>query len=128
MAVRILVVEDNELYRVILTTLLTRQGFEVVAAIGVSHACDLLKAFTPELFILDITLNDGNGLELCTALRQDARTKSIPILIYSGSDDIKTRQQSLQVGADVFISKSDPHARLVGEIRSLLSGRLHTLN
>jgi DNA-binding response OmpR family regulator len=102
---RILCVEDHEDTRFMLTQLLEREGYYVLAAenAGVGLALTQTQAF--DLLILDIWLPDGDGNKLCQTVREfDGYT---PIITYSGAAHESDQENSRGAGADAFVAKPD---------------------
>jgi two-component system cell cycle response regulator DivK len=77
---RILVVEDNQLSSKLLKQLLTAHGYKVVETPDGLQALDLARDEQPDLILMDLRLPDINGLEVTRLLKQDERTKTIPII------------------------------------------------
>jgi DNA-binding response OmpR family regulator len=108
MAELIVVVDDDTRLSSILEILLDRKGYAVRAVPSVDTALELLETITPTLFILDVHMPDGNGIDLCRQLRYRRDTRHIPVIMFSSDDDMRTIQQSLDAGAAAFVSKADP--------------------
>jgi two-component system phosphate regulon response regulator PhoB len=81
---------------------------------GLKHVLEL----KPELVILDLRLRTHNGLDLCKELRSNEKTKHLPVLFYSGSDDFEAIAEAFDLGADDFISKNVRPRELVARILS----------
>lgn len=79
-----------------------------------------MSAERPALLILDIGLPDGNGLELCRALREHAQHRSLPILMLSARGEEIDRVLGLELGADDYLSKPFSPRELVARVRALL--------
>lgn len=102
---KILAVDDNiELLEFI------RESFagsfkEVRLASGGNEALRLMKDFTPDLIISDVSMPDGNGYELCEAVKDNPKTSHIPVILCTAIDDEQTRKEGYQIGADAFLGK-----------------------
>ena len=116
----ILLVEDNEMNRDMLSRRLMRRGYEVQIAedgeSGVRMALDSL----PDLILMDLSLPDIDGLEATRRLKADARTSRIPIIVLTAHAMMGDRQQALAAGGDDYDIKPVELERLVGKIRVLL--------
>lgn len=113
----ILVVDDAPELLDLLARALGRDGHEVRCAASVADAQAATAEWRPELFILDVELPDGTGVELCRALRrQGVRT---PILILTAHGEVHERVAGLDAGADDFLAKPFAVAELRARVRAL---------
>jgi CheY-like chemotaxis protein len=116
----ILLVEDNEMNRDMLSRRLVRRGYEVQIAedgeSGIRMALDSL----PDLILMDLSLPDIDGLEATRRLKADARTSHVPIIVLTAHAMLGDRQQALAAGGDDYDIKPVEIERLVGKIRALL--------
>ncbi|MCH5719515.1 response regulator transcription factor [Niabella hibiscisoli] len=99
---RITVVEDEPSIRDIMDILLTSENFEVTLCANAREFNDSLKRPLPDLFILDMMLPDGNGIDLCRELRANLETVLIPIMVMSANVHAL---QALECGANRFLQK-----------------------
>ncbi len=100
---RILVIDDDLALCELVRTTFELEGLEVLEAHHVVEAEQLIIGEVPDAIVLDIGLPGIDGLFYCTRLRENARTKSVPIVIISGSESAAA--QSLAAGADAFVRK-----------------------
>ena len=118
---RILLVEDNEMNRDMLSRRLLRRGHEITMAVdgetGVASAIET----RPDLILMDISLPGMDGWEATAALRSRAETASIPIIALSAHAMEMDRQRSLEVGCNDFDTKPVDLARLLVKIDALLT-------
>lgn len=117
---RILFVDDEEQIRKLMTTYLTRQGYDVATAKDGYEALKAVRVRTPALVITDVMMPNMNGFELTRRLRADHRTARIPVLMLSArkeADDILTGYAE---GADEYVSKPVEMAILGAKIDVLL--------
>ena len=119
MAELIVVVDDDKAFRSIVKILLERRGYEVKTAPNVRSALSILDSVIPSLFILDVMLPDGNGIDLCRELRRRTNTRYTPVMIFSSNDDRSTIQRSMDAGATQFLCKSQLSSRLVYGVQEL---------
>jgi putative two-component system response regulator len=120
MGPRVLVVEDDVANRALLTTLLTRTGYEPVA---VATGEDGLRAAideSPNLVLLDVELPGMDGLDVCRALRADPRTVTLPVILLTGRSSLEDVVAGLDAGADDFLAKPYHQAELMARVRSVL--------
>lgn len=117
---RILLVEDNELNREMLSRRLARKGFEVVIAVdglqGVAMAC----AERPDLILMDMSLPGIDGWEATRRVKADPGTGTIPVIALTAHAMSDDRAKALAAGCDDFDTKPVDLARLLGKMASLL--------
>jgi pilus assembly protein CpaE len=117
---RILFVDDEEQIRKLLSTWLTRQGYEVTLANDGWEALKALRANAPDLMITDVNMPNMNGLELTRRLRADHRTARIPVIMLSArkqADDVLTGYAE---GADEYVPKPVEMAVLGAKVEVLI--------
>nr|WP_199159053.1 response regulator [Pedobacter sp. ASV2] len=113
------VLEDNDTIRNMIMFLLTDIGFEVRAYDTVSKLLNHLHLVTPEMFILDIHLPDGNGIDICLLIRASNYYDHIPILLISADADASFVSESFnRVG---FMSKPFELKEFYSKVHSLLN-------
>ncbi len=117
----VLNIDDDDDGRQLLSRYLTKAGFQVIEAATGTDGIRLAVEFRPELILLDILLPDLNGFEVCKRLRENAATAHTPILQVSASyRDEAARVQSLEAGADAYLTKPVERERLLTTVNSLL--------
>ncbi len=114
---KLLLVEDDPVIVENLTALLKEEGFQIVQASGQKLALELLEKEKIELALLDISLKDGNGYSLCTAIKAFG---DIPVIFLTASDDEYSVVAGLDIGADDYIAKPFRPKELLSRIRSVL--------
>jgi len=114
---RILLVEDDWSIVENLTEFLQREGFVVDSAGGQTAAIEKLSNNAYDLLLLDISLSEGNGFVVCTAVKADS---DIPVIFLTASGDEYSVVTGLDMGADDYISKPFRPRELVSRIRSVL--------
>ncbi|MDQ2913652.1 MAG: response regulator [Chloroflexota bacterium] len=117
---RVLFVDDEEQIRKLLSTWLTRQGYEVIVATDGWEALKAIRAKAPDLVITDVNMPNMNGLELTRRLRADHRTARIPVIMLSArkqADDVLTGYAE---GADEYIPKPVEMAVLSAKVEVLI--------
>src|SRR5277367_4147196 len=106
-AFRIVVVEDSETQAFRLGLLLEEQGWEVSIAGAAEAALAVLGDPLPDLILVDYNLPGMRGDEFCRRIRMNVNTRGIPILIMTASAPEAAEIQSLESGADGYVSKSE---------------------
>ncbi|QNK61193.1 response regulator [Pedobacter sp. PAMC26386] len=115
---RIHVLEDDQDIRYIIEFLLKDEGYELQLSSTFAELKGKLNDSLPDLFIIDVMLPDGNGIEICEDLKTDIFTKHIPVIVMSANPDSK--EKSVTAGADAYISKPFDLDYVVKRIEKLL--------
>jgi two-component system, cell cycle response regulator DivK len=117
---KILVVEDNEMNRDMLTRRLQRRGYEVVIALDGAQGLEMARAESPALILMDISLPVLDGWEATRRLKMAPETKSIPVIALTAHAMSGDRERCIAAGCDDFDTKPVEISRLVGKIETLL--------
>ena len=121
MSKRILVVDD-EMYIVnILDFTLAGEGWEVVSATNGEDALRTLLKFEPDLVILDVMMPRIDGVEVCRAIKAREESADTPVIMLTAKDREKDKEEALEAGADLYLTKPFSPGKLVQEIRNLLN-------
>ena len=115
---KICILEDDADIREVITLVLEGEDYEVYAFSDVSSFMARKIVNEPDLYLLDIRLPDGNGLEVCKFLRSGEKTGHIPIIMMSAHERIE--QMKLQCTADDFIAKPFDIYQLLGRVNQAL--------
>lgn len=118
---KILIVEDNEFNRDMLSRRLLRKGFEVMVAEDGTGGIRLAHTAHPDIILMDVSLPDIDGLEVTRQLKGDDKTRSIPIIVITAHAMVGDRQQSLEAGADDYHMKPVELVTLLSQIQTLLT-------
>ncbi len=117
MNTRILLVEDEQDIVEELTSFLEKEGFSVVSTNGQTEALNILREQTVDLILLDITLKEGNGFSLCSAIKAEY---AVPIIFLSALGDEFSTVTGLELGADDYIAKPFRPRELISRIKNVL--------
>ena len=114
---KILVVEDDKSIVENLTEFLQKEGFDVTSANGQKDALALIEQELFDLVLLDISLADGNGFSVCSAIKADY---DIPVIFLTASGDEYSTVTGFNLGADDYIAKPFRPRELVSRIKNIL--------
>jgi two-component system, cell cycle response regulator DivK len=120
MKARILLIEDNEQNRYLLTFLLEQHGYEVVPAVSGPLGLELAAKICPDLILLDIQLPGMDGYAVARALKGDPRLKSTPIVAVTSYAMVGDRERVLAAGAEGYIEKPINPDTFMEEVESFL--------
>ena len=123
MAAKILLVEDNEMNRDMLSRRLQRRGYDVLTAVDGESGLALTKSDTPALVLMDMSLPGIDGWEATRQLKADPVTRAIPVIALTAHAMAGDREQALAAGCDDFDIKPIDLDRLLGKIEALLGGK-----
>lgn len=118
---RILLVEDNDMNRDMLSRRLARCGFEILLAVDGSQAVAMARRERPDLILLDMSLPVMDGWDAARFVRDDPDTRNIPIVALTAHAMVGDRQKAIDAGCDEYESKPVEFDRLLGKIRRYLS-------
>jgi CheY-like chemotaxis protein len=117
---RILLVEDNEMNRDMLSRRLSRRGFEVLVAENGQSGIQLTASEKPDIVLMDMSLPVMDGWEAARRLKSDPETSGIPIIALTAHAMASDRERALEAGCDDYDSKPVDMTRLVDKIEHLL--------
>ena len=116
----ILIVEDSPVNLRLLSNLLTREGYQVWATENAQAALDTLAQGLPDLIVLDIMMPDMDGYTLCRRLKNDARTKDIPVIFISSLNETENKLTGFKAGGVDYITKPFHHEEVLARFSTHL--------
>lgn len=118
--VKILLVEDNEMNRDMLSRRLQRSGFEVVIAVDGREGLEMADAQAPDLILMDISLPVMDGWAATALLKERPATEAIPVIALTAHAMAGIREKSLEAGFDDYDTKPVDYQRLLRKINRLI--------
>ncbi len=119
---RILLVEDNEMNRDMLSRRLQRKGYEVTMAVDGRQGIAMARAGGYDLILMDMSLPEIDGWEATRQLRAVPETKTVPIIGLTAHAMAGDREKALEAGCNDYDTKPVELPRLLGKIEALLGG------
>ena len=119
MSARVLVVDDIEQNRKLLSDKLRNEYFHVITAVDGEDAIDKALAEEPDVILMDIMMPKLNGVDACRRLKTDPRTEHIPIVLVTALNEREDRLRGLGAGADDFLTKPVNDLQLLSRVRAL---------
>ena len=121
---KILLIEDNEMNRDMLSRRLQRKGHEVLIAVDGIQGVELAQSHNPDLILMDMSLPVLDGWEATQQLKAAPETSSIPIIALTAHAMAGDREKCLEVGCDDYDTKPVEFSRLLGKIQALLEKKV----
>jgi two-component system cell cycle response regulator DivK len=118
---KILLVEDNEMNREVLSRRLTHRGHQVLFAVDGAQAIEMARSEDPEVILMDVSLPVLDGLEATRRLKADPATRHIPVIALTAHVSPGDAERAREAGCDDYDTKPVELARLVGKIQALLA-------
>ncbi len=117
---KILLVEDNEMNRDMLSRRLNKKGYEVTIAVDGQQGVDMASTEKPDLILMDMSLPVIDGWEAAKRLKNDPATQQIPIIALTAHAMAGDREKSLEAGCDDYDTKPVDLKSLLGKMETLL--------
>jgi len=117
---KILIVEDNEMNRDMLSRRLKRKGYEVEVAIDGQQGVEIAGALMPDVVLMDMSLPVMDGWAATKTLRRNEKTAALKIIALTAHAMDGDRQKAMQAGCDDYDTKPIDLARLLGKIEALI--------
>jgi signal transduction histidine kinase len=118
---RLLVIEDDEMLRLLTAEILETEGYQVDTAADGATGIAVAQAQRPDLILCDIVMGGLDGYAVLAALRQDPLTATIPVIFLTGVGEPVALRKGMELGADDYLTKPVSSARLVGAVAARLS-------
>jgi CheY-like chemotaxis protein len=119
---KVLLVEDNEMNRDMLSRRLAKRGFEVEVAVDGREGLEKAPKVAPDLVLLDMDLPVIDGWAVARRLKSGTSTKTIPIIALTAHAMVGDREKALSAGCDDYDTKPIDLRRLLGKMNALLEG------
>ncbi|MFC1773560.1 response regulator [Pseudomonadota bacterium] len=119
---KILLVEDNEMNRDMLSRRLERKEFEVVIAVDGQAGIDMVASESPDLILMDLSLPVVDGWEATRQIKANPAIQSIPVIALTAHAMAGDEQKALEAGCDDYDTKPVNFKRLLGKIETFIGG------
>lgn len=117
---KILLVEDNEMNRDMLSRRLEKKGFQVVIAVDGAKGVEMAKSESPDLILMDMSLPEIDGWEATRRIKAMDETKNIPVIALTAHAMAGEREKALEAGCNDYDTKPVELPRLMEKINALL--------
>ena len=117
---KILIADDDPRIQNLLECILSKAGFEVLQAVNGPGVFEVVKKQVPDLFLLDVTMPNMDGLEVCRRLKEDERTRRIPVIFITARDKTDDIIKGFEAGAADYITKPINKATMLVRARTHL--------
>jgi CheY-like chemotaxis protein len=119
---KVLLVEDNDMNRDMLSRRLMRRGFEVIFAVDGQHGVDLARSEKPDIILMDMSLPVMDGWEATRRVKSDDATRHVPVIALTAHAMSGDHDRALAAGCDDYDTKPVEIDRLIGKIERLVGG------
>jgi two-component system cell cycle response regulator DivK len=119
---KILLVEDNELNRDMLSRRLAKSGYEIIWAVDGAEGIRLAKSELPDVILMDMSLPVMDGWEATTQIKDDPKTRGIHVIALTAHAMGEDRQKALAAGCDDYDTKPIDYPRLLAKIEKFFEG------
>jgi two-component system, cell cycle response regulator DivK len=116
----ILIVEDNEMNRDMLSRRLERKGYQILIAVDGAMGVDVTRAKMPDLILMDMSLPVVDGWEATRQIKGDESLKHIPVIALTAHAMANDREKAIEAGCDEYDTKPIELPRLLGKMEALL--------
>ena len=117
---KVLLIEDNEMNRDMLSRRLIRRGFQVVFAMDGQQGVDLARSEQPDIILMDMSLPVIDGWEATRRVKADDATRSVPVIGLTAHAMAGDREKAIEAGCDDYDTKPVELDRLIGKIERLI--------
>ncbi|NES81122.1 MAG: response regulator [Moorea sp. SIO2B7] len=116
---KVLVVEDEQSVRELISTFLKDDGYEVIDADSAKKAEDLATQQKPDVVVTDVVMPEKNGFELCRSLKKNEATQNIPVIVCSSKNQDLDILWGKKQGADVYVTKPFTKDDIIKAVKSV---------
>ncbi len=120
---KVLLVEDNELNRDMLSRRLNRRGYDVVFAVDGAQGIEMARSEKPDIILMDMSLPVMDGWEATRHVKSDDAMRNVPVIALTAHTMSGDREKALAAGCDDYDTKPVELDRLIGKIERLLGAR-----
>ena len=123
MAARVLIADDEPNIVLSLEFLMQASGYQVRTVGDGQEALEAVRAFRPDLVLLDVMMPTRNGYEVCRAIREDPALTATKVVLLTAKGRDSDAEKGLALGADAYVTKPFSTRDLVAQVRALLGDR-----
>lgn len=119
MSKKVLVVDDSQVDRDKLSGVLQKSGYQVTTAVNGAQALDVVKVSKPEVIFMDVNMPEMDGFAATRALKADAETKSIPVVLVTSKDQKADKAWGQMLGASGYVTKPYTDQDVLDVVRTI---------
>ena len=116
----ILIVDDDTVTNQMIQTILAWAGFDTACAFDVAGPLAGIREHHPDLILLDVSLPDGSGFDVCRQIQGEPGASQAPVLFISSNEDVSTKVQGFEAGGVDYITKPLAGAEIIARVRTHL--------
>lgn len=118
---KILIIDDEKDIVEMMKIMLRREGFEILTALNGKSGVIIAKEEIPDIILLDIMMPDVSGFQVCKELKEDPKTRDIPVVIISVKSSEMDITKALEMGATDYFKKPFTREVLIGKIKEIIA-------
>lgn len=119
---KILIIDDDPETIKLLESILRMEGYQTSSVLESRNAFQVVESFAPDLVLLDIMMPDINGIAICKLIKSNPHTSKIKVMMVSALSDDGTRKDSMNAGANQFVTKPVLPRVFAQQVKDLLEG------
>jgi DNA-binding response OmpR family regulator/class 3 adenylate cyclase len=116
----VLIVDDNAENRLLLSSQLRMEGYEIIQAAGGVEGLQMARQHNPDIILLDVMMPDMNGFQVCKQIKEDSQTHLIPVIMVTALREVQYRIEGIGSGADEYLSRPHVREELLVRVRTLI--------
>lgn len=113
----VLVIDDSEAVRILVRAYLQEAGYQVFDAVNGRSGLDICRSQLPDLLLLDISMPEMDGFELCAILQEEEQLRSIPVIMLTGQDKTEAKAKAFDLGAVDYLTKPFSKREILARVR-----------
>ncbi len=117
---KVLVVDDEELFRIMISEILSAEGFEVIVAEDGEEAIEIASTSLPDLILMDMNMPKMTGFQAIRTLKEKDKTKNTPIVAVTANNTTGDYEEAYDAGCNGYLPKPIDAARLIEKVKELL--------
>ena len=117
---KVLVVDDEELFRIMISEILSAEGFEIIVAEDGEEAIEIASASLPDLILMDMNMPIMTGFQAIRTLKENDKTKNTPILAVTAADTTGDYEEAYNAGCNAYLPKPIDADRLIERVKEFV--------
>jgi len=116
---KVIIVDDDHIFRMLLKEILTSNGYNVIEASNGREGFEKIKSEKPDMAIFDVSMPEMNGIELLNKIREDEELFDLPVMMLTVRDSVEDQVKGFEYGADDYLAKPFDEEILLAKLKAL---------